>query len=93
MTCRVATTPGYYYDGETVEVSQKLTEKQYRKIEDILGRDRERFKEWSAEYQFDPETHGLVEELCAYLREQRIAHSVDRRETFDLDSLEPQAGA
>jgi hypothetical protein len=93
MTYTLAISPGYRYDGETVEISQKLTENQYRKIEGILGRDRERSKEWAAEFHFDPETHGLVEELCAYLREQRIAHSVERRETFAPDTLEPQAAS
>jgi hypothetical protein len=77
--------PGYRYDGETVEIPQKLTEKQFRKIENILCRRPQRFKSWATAFYFDPATPELAEQLRAYLREQRIAHSTERRETFALE--------
>jgi hypothetical protein len=91
MTHTVTVNPGYRYTGETVEISQKLTEEQFRRIEDILSRPPERFKDWADKFFFDPATPSLGDQLREYLREQRIAHSVERRETFALDELGPSA--
>ena len=91
MTHTFTVNPGYRHSGETVEIPQKLTEEQFREIEDILCRHPERFEESSTSYIFEPGTPGLGDQLRAYLREQRLAHSVERRETFALDELGPKA--
>ncbi len=80
--------PGYRQTGESIEISQKLTEAQFRRIEEILCRQPQRFKEWAEEFHFDPGSPGLGDQLREYLREQRIAHSVERRETFAPDDPE-----
>jgi hypothetical protein len=87
MTHTATVNPGYRYTSETVEIPQKLTEEQFRRIEAILCRPPERFKDWADKFFFDPQTPALGDQLREYLREQRIAHSVERRETFALEHL------
>jgi hypothetical protein len=77
--------PGYRYAGETIEITQAITEEQYRRIEDILCRAPEHFKAWSEHYVFEPATGGLAEQLRGYLREQQIAHTTERLESYALD--------
>lgn len=73
---------GYQYDGEEVVITQRITEADFREVETILDRDPERFKAWAEMFCFTPPNTPATARLCAYLREQRIAHRVERREAF-----------
>jgi hypothetical protein len=80
---------GYNDAGQTIEISQQLTEAQFRAIERILDRPRERFKGWADKFVFDPPTNAHGSRLRDYLRSQRIAHNYEKRYTW----LQPsQAG-
>jgi hypothetical protein len=85
MTDTYRENPGYRYSGESIEITQQISERQFRAIEDILCRRPQRFKGWAEHFCFDPPTPGLAEALRAYLREQRIAHTTERLETFALE--------
>lgn len=75
---------GYRYAGETIEITQAITEEQFRHIEDILCHQPARFKEWAERFVFEPATGRLAGQLRNYLREQQIAHSTERLETYAL---------
>jgi hypothetical protein len=84
--------PGYHYSGESIEITQAITEEQFRAIEDILCRAPQRFKSWAEHFCFDPATPGLAEHLRAYLREQRIAHTTELLQTFALEDPQFKPG-
>jgi hypothetical protein len=73
---------GYQHAGEDIVITEAITEAQFRRVEEILGRHPERFKEWSEMFFFTPADTTAGAKLCAYLREQRISHCVERREAF-----------
>jgi hypothetical protein len=73
---------GYNDAGQTVEITQQLTELQFREIERILDRSRERFKDWADKFLFDPPTNAHGSRLRNYLRSQRIAHDYEKRYTW-----------
>jgi hypothetical protein len=81
--------PGYRYSGETIEVTQQLTEGQFRASEAILGLPPQRFKGWAEHFVFTPSTPGIGRRLRAYLRRQRIAHTTELLQTF---IVEPAGG-
>ncbi|HEY3830194.1 MAG TPA: hypothetical protein VGL57_13455 [Solirubrobacteraceae bacterium] len=80
---------GYNDTGQTIEITQQLTEGQFREIGRILGRPPERFKGWPDRFVFDPPTNAHGSRLRDYLRSQQIAHGYEKRYTW----LQPsQAG-
>jgi hypothetical protein len=74
--------PGYRYSGETVEITQKLSERQFRAVEAILGHPPQRFKEWAEHFVFTPSTPGIGRRLRAYLRRHGVAHTTELLQTF-----------
>ncbi len=73
---------GYNDAGQTIEITQKLTEAQFREIERILDRTPERFKGWPERFVFDPPTNAHGGRLRGYLRDNRIAHNYEKRHTW-----------
>ncbi len=73
---------GYTDTGHTVEITQTLTEAQFREIERILDRPPERFKGWPDRFVFDPPTNAHGSRLREYLRSERIAHGYEKRYTW-----------
>jgi hypothetical protein len=82
MTATAATVRGYNDAGHTVEITQKITETQFRAIERILGRPPERFKDWAEKFAFDPPTNAHGARLRSYLRSHGIAHDYEKRFTW-----------
>lgn len=76
------TKDGYNDSGQTVEITQTLTEVQFREIERILERTPERFKGWADRFVFDPPSNAHGSRLRQYLRSQRIAHNYEKRYTW-----------
>jgi hypothetical protein len=87
MTAKAAAVLGYNDAGHTVEITQTLTETQFREIEGILGRPPERFKEWAERFVFDPPTNAHGSRLRSYLRNHRIAHGYEKRFAWVAASL------
>ena len=79
---------GYRYAGESVEIRQSVTERQFRAIERILGVPPSRFKGWAEKFYFDPPDPRRAAALLRYLRDQNISHSIER-----LDTWTPQAAS
>jgi hypothetical protein len=75
------TKDGYQHDGHTVEITQAITEEQFRRIEEILGHPPARFKDWAETYHFSAPDTATAERLCEYLRGQKVRHAIERRET------------
>lgn len=73
---------GYNDAGQTVEITQTLTEVQFREMERILHRTPERFKGWPDRFVFDPPSNAHGSRLREYLRSQRIAHNYEKRYTW-----------
>jgi hypothetical protein len=73
---------GYNDAGQTIEITQQLTEAQFREIERLLDRPRERFKGWPDRFVFDPPTPAHGSRLRGYLRSQRITHGYEKRYTW-----------
>jgi hypothetical protein len=70
---------GYKDAGQTVEIAQQLTERQFREIERILDRPPARFKAWSDRFAFNPPTNEHSSRLRSYLIAQGICHWVEQR--------------
>jgi hypothetical protein len=73
---------GYTDAGHTVEITQTLTEAQFREIERILDRPPEKFKGWPDRFVFSPPTNAHGSRLREYLRRERIAHGYEKRYTW-----------
>ena len=82
MNRTAATNVGYRYAGESIEVPQSITEAQFRTIEQILGEPPARFKGWAEKFYFEPTDPRRATALRKYLRDQNIAHSLERTETW-----------
>jgi hypothetical protein len=89
MTASYRVNPGYRYTRETVEITQKITEAQFRAIEQILGWQPQRFKDWAEFFTFEPATPGVARRLRRYLSEQPIAHTSELLQTFAIDKRKP----
>ncbi len=74
--------PGYEYAGETIEVTQTITEVQFRHVEAILSREPSRSKAWAERFVFEPFGPREAERLRSYLRDESIAHTTERLETW-----------
>jgi len=85
---------GYRYDGESVEISQPITEQQFRAIERILGEPPQRFKSYAQAFHFQPGDPRRASALLEYLAAQRIPHSTELCQTWaaEHDTAAP-AGA
>jgi hypothetical protein len=73
---------GYNDAGHTIEITQRLTEAQFREIERILDRLPERFKGWPDRFVFNPPTNAHGSRLRDYLRSHQIAHGYEKRYTW-----------
>jgi len=73
---------GYQHDGGEVVITQAIAEADFREVETILDRDAEQFKAWAEMFCFTPPDTPASDRLCAYLRENQIAHRVERREAY-----------
>jgi hypothetical protein len=73
---------GYNDTGQTIEITQQLTEGQFREIERILDRTPERFKGWAELFVFGPPTNAHGSRLRDYLRSEQIAHGYEKRYTW-----------
>jgi hypothetical protein len=73
---------GYNDAGHTIEITQRLTEGQFREIERILDRPPERFKGWPERFVLNPPTNAHCSRLRDYLRSQQIAHGYEKRYTW-----------
>ncbi len=83
MTTTVVSNPGYRYAGETIQITQKITKTQFRYIERVLGMPVARFKPWAELFVFEPSGPREAECLRSYLRDQSIAHTTERLETWE----------
>jgi hypothetical protein len=81
MNRTAVTNAGYRYAGESIEIPQSITEAQFRTIEQILGEPPARFKDWAEKFYFEPTNPRRATTLRKYLRDQNIAHSLERTET------------
>lgn len=79
MTVTAVTVLGYNDAGHALEITQQITEPQFRAIERILGRPPERFKDWAEKFVFDPPTSGHGARVRSYLRSNGIAHGYEQR--------------
>jgi hypothetical protein len=90
MTYTFRVNPGYHYSGETIEITQKLTEEQFRAIEDILCRAPKPFNRTAERTVFKASISEHAERVRAYLCEQRLPHTTTLRQTFAIDDPEFQ---
>jgi hypothetical protein len=86
MNRTAVTNAGYRYAGESIEIPQSITEAQFRTIEQILGEPPARFKDWAEKFYFEPTNPRRATALRKYLRDQNIAHSLERTETWTPQS-------
>jgi len=83
MSATATPVRGYNATGETVEITQELTERQYRQIQRLVGEPPGgRFKEWCELFFFDPPTPKHGRDLRAYLRKEGIVHGYEQRYTW-----------
>ncbi len=92
MTTSYRVNPGYRYTRETIEITQQITEAQFRTIEQILGWQPQRFKDWADFFTFEPSTPSVARRLRRYLSEQPIAHTSELLQTFAIDERKPNRG-
>lgn len=74
---RAVVRSGYRYAGESVEISQPITEAQFRAVERILGEPPARFKSYAEAFHFQPTDPRRTSGLLGYLRRQGISHSIE----------------
>jgi len=71
----------------TVDVHSALSEAQYAEIHRLLGLPPGRFKTWPEGYLFDLTEMCDVDRVLAYLREQRLPHTLAEERRWPADAM------
>lgn len=71
----------------TVDIHSALSEAQYAEIHRLLGLPPGRFKTWPEGYLFDLTEMCDVDRVLAYLREQRLPHTLAEEWRWPADEM------